>query len=108
MCLGIFGLGEKSHRVIPNKVYQSLACGKPVITMMSNAYPTELIQQENQGILFCEAGNPKSIASSIMKLTTLIEQDKYDTTSPRSIYDHYFSNEAIKSQLFEILDQLRK
>jgi len=103
ICLGIFGLGEKSHRVIPNKVYQALACGKPVITLISDAYPAELLKQENQGIIFCEAGNPKSIASSILKLITLIEQNRYDLTSPRSIYDLYFSNEVIKNQLFEII-----
>ena len=105
ICLGIFGVGEKSHRVIPNKVYQSLACGKPVITMKSDAYPGKLLEQENQGIMFCEAGNLESIASSIMKLITHIEQGKYDATSPRSIYDQYFSNEVIKSKLVEIINQ---
>ncbi len=102
-CLGIFGIGEKSHRVIPNKVYQSLAVGKPVITMVSDAYPIELIKQENQGIYFCEAGNPESIADSILKLIILMEGNQYNFSSPRKVYEHYFSNEVIKSVLIHLI-----
>lgn len=108
ICLGIFGLGEKSHRVIPNKVYQALACGIPVITMRSEAYPIELLKKKNKGIIFCEAGNPESIASSLMKLVTLIEKDEYEDNLPRSVYDQYFSNEVIKGQLSELFDKLLK
>ncbi len=104
VCLGIFGIGEKSHRVIPNKVYQSLAVGKPVITMVSDAYPVELIERESQGIYFCEAGNPHSIANSISKLVTLMGENEFDYSSPpRKVYEDYFSNEFIKSVLHHLI-----
>lgn len=104
VCLGIFGTGDKSHRVIPNKVYQALAVGKPVVTMESTAYPSELLRQENQGLYFCKAGDPKSIADSISKLITLMQHDQYDSSSPRKIYDNYFSNNVIKKALLKLID----
>lgn len=103
ICLGIFGTGDKSRRVVPNKVYQSLACGKPVITMLSDAYPLELLKQENHGIVFCDPGNPKSIADSILKLTLKIKENEYNSVSPKAIYDQFFSNKVIKSMLSKII-----
>ncbi len=32
VCLGIFGTGDKAARVVPNKAYQAIAAGRPLIT----------------------------------------------------------------------------
>ena len=37
LCLGIFGTSEKAASVIPNKVYQVVAAGRPVVTRDSPA-----------------------------------------------------------------------
>ncbi len=35
--LGLFGTSDKVDRVVPNKIYEYLACGKPVVTKRSHA-----------------------------------------------------------------------
>ena len=62
LCLGVFGIGDKTNRVIPNKVYQSLACDRPVITMAAQAYPELRSQNE---VLWAAAGDPASIAKAL-------------------------------------------
>ncbi len=32
VCLGVFGAGDKTRRVIPNKVFQCMAVGRPIVT----------------------------------------------------------------------------
>ncbi|MFD2231728.1 glycosyltransferase [Alkalimarinus sediminis] len=98
ICLGVFGTGEKSFRVIPNKVYQALACGRPVITMKGDAYPA-FDTQSNHEIYFCQAGDPESIANRIKEVV----EDKNSTATGASIYKQYFSNELVTQTLQKIL-----
>ena len=64
-CLGIFGDTPKTSLVIPNKVYESLAMRKPVITADTEAI-RELFDEHD--LLLVKSANPESLAAGIMRL----------------------------------------
>ncbi|PID43848.1 MAG: glycosyltransferase [Proteobacteria bacterium] len=113
ICLGIFGTGKKSSRVIPNKVYQALACGRPVITMQGDAYPDALftgpphrLTQPARGIRFVEPGNPEAIATAICDLLTALtarESANRESEAAFDIYKTWFSNETIRATLRSLI-----
>jgi glycosyltransferase involved in cell wall biosynthesis len=64
--LGIFGTGTKAARVVPNKVFQAMAVGAPIVTRRSPAIET--ILQNDVSALLVEPGDPGDLASAILKL----------------------------------------
>jgi len=96
--LGIFGDSIKAGNVIPNKVFQSLACGKTVITRSSNAYPQNL-SNTNKGIIFIKSNEPEELCKIVKKMvknpSLLYQSNRYS----RQIYLKNFSAKIIKKQL---------
>ncbi len=66
VCLGIFGNGTKTDMVIPNKIYEYIACNKPIITAGTSAIKELFVNRES--ILLCDKSDAKSIADKIMLL----------------------------------------
>jgi len=67
VCLGIFGTSEKAGRVIPNKVYQILYSGKPLITRDSPAI-RELLTPEQDGVYLVPSGDHEMLAAQMLEL----------------------------------------
>ncbi|APG26983.1 hypothetical protein A7E78_03525 [Syntrophotalea acetylenivorans] len=67
ICLGIFGNSQKASQVIPNKVFQVLACGKPLITRDSPAI-RELLTPEMPGIRLVPPADPNRMAEAILDM----------------------------------------
>ena len=61
--LGIFGSSEKVLRVIPNKVFQALACGTPVVTADTPAAHELLADRESA--LLVPPGDPEALAAAV-------------------------------------------
>ena len=103
--LGVFGTTPKAGRVIPNKVYQALACGRPVVTRRALAYPKALLVGTT-GLVWTEAGDAQDLADKVAALARAPDQlpplgDAAAVTSQR-----YFSEMAIRKQLHAALKTL--
>lgn len=64
--LGIFGTSQKAGRVIPNKAFQALACGTPLVTADSPG-ARELLA-DGVSALLVPPGDPEALATAVKKL----------------------------------------
>ncbi len=64
--LGIFGTSDKARRVIPNKAYQALACGTPLVTAGTPAARELLVDGESA--LLVPPGDPESLAAAVRRV----------------------------------------
>lgn len=65
LCLGIFGTSVKAASVIPNKVFQILAAGKPLVTRDSPAI-RELLAPSSPCTYLVPAGDAAALAGAVL------------------------------------------
>ncbi len=87
VCLGIFGDNERMLRVTTNKVIESIAMAKPLITGRNE--PVQELLTHKKNVYLVERANPTELAKAILRL-------KRDTTLRESIaaagYDVFLQN----------------
>lgn len=66
VCLGAFGESDKARRVVPTKVHEALACGRPVVTGDSAA-ARELLQ-DGADALLVRPGDAEALAAALERL----------------------------------------
>ena len=66
VCLGVFGRSERVGRVVPNKVWQAMAVGRPIVTADGPA-PRELLTDGVDAILV-PPGDPDALAEALRRL----------------------------------------
>ncbi|MCC7451128.1 MAG: glycosyltransferase [Anaerolineae bacterium] len=66
ICLGVFGARAKTDYVVPNKVFQCMAVGRPVITAESAALHEYFTP--GQDVITIPAGNTAALVAAIEKL----------------------------------------
>lgn len=101
--LGVFGGSQKASHVIPNKVFQALACARPVITRISSAYPAGLNTGSGAGLWQIDAANPVALAEAVMKWSRCSQEKG---RAARLLYDKHFSEVHLQEQLLAALNAI--
>jgi glycosyltransferase involved in cell wall biosynthesis len=104
--LGVFGTTDKAQRVIPNKAFQALACGTPLITAETPA-ARELFAHERDALLV-PPGDPVALSEAVQWLAADAELARRLGAGGRRTYEEQASEEILGARWRELLEkQLR-
>ena len=95
--LGVFGTTPKADLVIPNKVYQAMAVGRPLITRRAKAYETTIADADAIG--WVPAGNPEALALITKKWFRDPSELSMRGHETRKLYDRFFNRQRIVHML---------
>jgi len=104
VCLGIFSRGGKTARVIPNKVFQGLAVGLPVITGDTPA-SRELIAGDRDAILV-PVGQPAELARAIRSLKNDPRRRKEIAAQGLALFQRRCRREVLGLQLKDLFERV--
>jgi glycosyltransferase involved in cell wall biosynthesis len=101
VCLGVFGTNAKALRVIPNKVFDALACRRPVITGDAPAIREALTDREH--VWLCDRGDAEALADAV----TTLRQDRpmrdRIADNGHELFRQRFSTEALAPEIGGIM-----
>lgn len=94
LCLGVFGASDKAARVIPNKVFQIFALGKPLVTADTPAM-REIVTEQTPGVWLVRPGSGAALAEAVAAAKRwkesgangLLHTGIVDQISPQAIAD---------------------
>jgi len=101
--LGIFGTGAKAARVIPNKVFQALACGVAVVTADTPA-ARELLT-DGEDALLVAPGDPAELAWAIRRLAAKPALAKAIGHAGRLTYERHASEVVLGERWRKLLER---
>ncbi len=102
LCLGIFGEGEKSERVVPNKVVQCAAAAKAIITRSSRAVGQYFVH--NRSAFLVEAADGAAIAEAVVTLGADADLRARLGRGARVVFENHFSSRAQRPKVRAMLE----
>ena len=101
VCLGVFGTSDKAARVVPNKVYDALAAGRPLVTADSPA-ARELLG-DGRDALLVPAGDGGALAAALRRLGDVGERARLGAAA-LALYRRRCTPEAVAAALLAALE----
>jgi glycosyltransferase involved in cell wall biosynthesis len=102
--LGIFGTTGKAQRVIPNKAFQALACGTPLVTADTPA-ARELLAHGDSALLV-PPGDPEALAGAVRELAAHDELTRRIAAGGRATYERHASEAVLGPRWRGIIERL--
>lgn len=102
--LGIFGTTPKAGRVIPNKAFQALACGVPLVTADTPA-AREMLRQ-GESALLVPPGNAAALAEALRRLRDDPELTRSIAQGGLAAYRDRASEEVLGARWRSLLERL--
>jgi glycosyltransferase involved in cell wall biosynthesis len=106
LLLGVFGTTPKAGRVIANKVYQALACGRGVVTRDAEAWPAALRHHPGTGLRLVPAGDPRALARVLEESCASPERLAEAGSDAAALYRRWFSAATVREALAGLLASL--
>jgi len=100
--LGIFGTTVKANLVIPNKMFQAMAVGRPVITRHSDAFQDTLLAGSDV-IGWAPPGDADALAALVKRWAAHPEDLAPRGHATRQLLDDYFNMDKLAIMLENIL-----
>ena len=102
--LGVFGTGAKTARVIPNKAFQALACGRPLVTADTPA-ARELLTDGGDALLV-PAGDAPALARAVRSLADSPALAVRIGTAGRATYEQKAHEDVLGPRWLALLEQV--
>jgi glycosyltransferase involved in cell wall biosynthesis len=106
VALGIFGITPKAGRVVPHKVYQSMAAGVPTITRRSRAIAEFF--REGEHLILVPAGDAPALAKAVEELAGDPDRGARVGMAGRASAQAQASPERIGALLAEAIARVRE
>jgi len=104
ICLGIFGETQKAQLVIPIKVYEALAMGKPVITANTPAIRELLTHRKD--VFLCNPADSDDLARAILTLLTDADLRKKIATNGHQTFLEQCSPKMIGQDIANLCEEI--
>jgi glycosyltransferase involved in cell wall biosynthesis len=105
VALGIFGRSEKAARVIPNKAFQALACGTPLVTADTPA-ARELLA-DGESALLVPTGDASALANALLRLASDDALRARIADGGLTAYRRHASEDVLGRRWLSILERAR-